>query len=42
MKTLVQFINEALVSKHTSKIYNYHPQTMDELKKLVNKLAKGL
>ena len=27
-----------IVSKHTSKAYNYHPKTKDELKELVNKL----
>ena len=29
-----------IISKHTSKVYNYHPQTKDELKKLINKLIK--
>ena len=29
-----------IISKHTRKVYNYHPQNKDELKKLVNKLIK--
>ena len=44
MKSLVQYILESqnfLVSKHSSKIvYNYHPKTRNELKRLVNTLIK--
>ena len=43
MKSLVQFLNENqsfIVNKHTSKVYNYHPKTRDELKELINKLIK--
>ena len=30
-----------IISKHSSKqVYNYHPQTKDELKKLINKLIE--
>ena len=43
MKSLLQFIQESksnfLINKHT-KAYNYHPQTRDELKDLVDKLIK--
>ena len=42
MKSLTQYISEALVSKHTSKVYNYHPQTRDELKELIDKLIEDI
>ena len=29
-----------IISKHTSKVYNYHPQTKDELEELVNELIE--
>ena len=29
-----------LISKHTNKAYNYHPQTRDELKDLIDKLIE--
>ena len=40
MKSLTQYISEALVRKHTSKVYNYHPHTKNELKDLINKLIE--
>ena len=43
MKSLAQYILESqnfLVNKHTSKVYNYHPQTSNELKRLIDKLIK--
>ena len=43
MKSLVQYILESqnfLVNKHSSKVYNYHPKTMDELKELIDKLIE--
>ena len=42
MKSLSQYIQEALKVRSTSKIntYNYHPKTGGELKKLINKLIE--
>ena len=43
MKSLVKYLAEShsfLINKHTSKIYNYHPQTRDELKELIDKLIE--
>ena len=43
MKSLVQYILESqnfLVSKHSSKVYNYHPKNRDELKELIDKLIE--
>ena len=39
MKTLNNFINEALIKKDTKiKIYKYHPKDRDELRSLIEKL----
>ena len=43
MKSLVTYLTESqnfLVSKHSSKVYKYHPNNRDELEELVNKLVK--
>ena len=41
MKTLNNYINEALIKKDTKiSIYNYYPKDKDELKSLIEKLLK--
>ena len=42
MKSLANYIQEALKVRSTSKVneYNYHPKTRNELKELVKKLIK--
>ena len=43
MKSLVTYLIESqnfLIRKHTSKVYNYHPDNTDDLKELIDKLIK--